>query len=58
MLSCSQASSFVGSPDATDRPLTVGTEAAYSLVTPSRVPEDGQLGILWWHETPLGQQPR
>jgi hypothetical protein len=58
MLLYSQAASFVGSPDAIDRPLTVGTEAAYMFVTPSKVPEDGHTGILPWHVTPLGQQPR
>jgi hypothetical protein len=58
MLLYSQAASFMGSPHAIDRPLTVGTEAAYVFVTPFKVPEDGQLVILWWHETPLGQQPR
>jgi hypothetical protein len=58
MLLYSQAASFVGSPDAIDRPLMVGTEAVYSPVTPSKVPEDGQLVTLLWHVTPLGQQPR
>jgi muconolactone delta-isomerase len=57
----SQAALFVGSPDATDKLLMVGTEATYSLVTPDWVPEDGQLATLsWsdWHVTPLGQHPR